>query len=254
MRKRQKFVLTSSLLAICLVAIAGFGLETRYPLIAVFGAITWLLAGWGLREGLSGIEWLMVLVPMVTLSVGVGLFYILLPASIIYRLLIVVIFAICQYILILTANIFSVAAIRTIALLRTAHVVGVVMMLLTGFLLFNTILSFRMGFGSVGIAVAMVSFVLYLPTLWSIKLEKRISGQVWQYSTIMAIMCGVLATMLSFWPMNFSVESLFLVTYLYVTVGIVQHYYQEKLFTRTVWEYVVWGGMVMVTALVKTFF
>ena len=42
-------------------------------------------------------------------------------------------FGIGQYTLLLTANIFSVAAIRTIALFRAAVAVGFVMTLLTGF-------------------------------------------------------------------------------------------------------------------------
>lgn len=254
MRKRQKFILTSVVLGACLALVHSFGLEIRYGMITLLAILTWIMAAWSLKEGLSGVEWLTVPLPPAVLSLGVGLFYILLPTFWLYRVAIIIIFGICQYALLLTANIFSVAAIRTIALLRTAHVVGVMMMLLSAFLLFNTILSFRLDFWLVGLLVTIVGLVLYLPTLWSVNLEERLQSKLWLYTIFMAILCGFLAMMLSFWPMNFSVESLFLVTYMYVTVGIVQNYYQDKLFARTVWEYVVWGGVVMITALVKTFF
>jgi hypothetical protein len=254
MRKRQKFVLTAFLLGLGLAVLQNFPLEVRYLLIGVLTVATWGLAVWSLREGLSNIEWLTVPLPPTLFTLGVGLFFILLPGFWIYRLLVLVFFGVIQYAALLAANIYSVAAIRTIALLRTAHTVGVVIMLLTAFLLFNTVFSFKLGFAEIGGLVCLISFGLYLPTLWSIKLEQRLSATVGWNSALLAIMCGFFGIMLSFWPMNISVAALFLATYMYMTAGVVQAAYADRLFKATIWEYVVWGGVVMITALVKTFF
>jgi hypothetical protein len=250
MRKRQKLVLTAVLLSIGLVAVQSAPLEWRYLLIALLSGVSWLLSAWALREGLLGVEWLTVPLPMALFSAAVGLFYILLPESVWAKLMIFVLFGIGQYALLLTANIFSVAAIRTIALFRAASAVGFVMTLLTGFFMFDTIFSFRLYFWLVGLLVALTSFWLLLPGLWSITLEKRITKQVWGYSFWLAIMVGLAGMAITFWPISIAVSSLFLSTLLYIYLGVAQHHFTQRLFTKTVWEYVTVGVVVLVTMLI----
>lgn len=159
-------------------------------------------------------------------------------------------FAVGQYALLLTANIFSVAAIRTIALFRAASAVGFVMTLATGFLLYNTLLSFRFQFWVNGIVVAIISFLLLIPALWSVGLAESVSKKVLTFGFWLAVMSGLLAIGISFWPVSIAVASLFLTTSLYVYMGISQHYFSQKLFTRTIWEYVTVGLVVLITMLV----
>ena len=133
MRKRQKFVLTAGLLAAGVWVMQLVPLEWRYVLIGLLTGLTYVLAAWSLSEGLEGWEWLTVLLPPTLFTAGVGLFYILLPQHWLAKLVIVGLFGVGQYALLLTGNIFSVAAIRTIALFRAASAVGFVMALLSGF-------------------------------------------------------------------------------------------------------------------------
>ena len=224
-------------------------LELRYPLIGVAGIIAYLLGVWSLREGLSGIEWLTVVLPSVFFTLAVGLFYILLPQAWWARGLIALLFGIGQYALLLTANIFSVAAIRTIALFRAASAVGFVMTLVTGFLLFDTILSFRLAFPLVGLLVCLASFGLLLPALWSVELLPKLNRRVLSYAVCISLAMGVLAMSVCFWPIGITVSSLFLSTALYVMLGIAQHYFQDRLFNKTVWEYVTVGAAVTITML-----
>ncbi len=249
MRKRQKFVLTSMVLAAAVAGIQMASLEWRYALIAALAVTTWVMSSWSLKEGLSGIEWLTVPLLSVLFTAGVGFFYILLPVSIWARLLIIVLFGVGQYALLLTANIFSVAAIRTIALFRAATAVGFVMTILTGFLLYNTILSFRTGFWISAPLIALASFLLLLPALWSVELEPVMPTRVVSYSIWLSIMVALLSAVVSIWPVTLAVYSLFLATMLYVFLGITQHHFAGRLFVKTAWEYVTVGIVVLITML-----
>ena len=252
MRKRQKFVLAAILLAGGLWSIHAMpiDLEWRYGLVGLLTGVAAVLAGWALREGLSGLEWLTVLLPPSLFTAGVGLFYILLPSHWLARLVIVALFGIGQYTLLLTANIFSVAAIRTIALFRAAVAVGFVMTLLTGFFLYDSILSFRSGFLVTAPMVVVVSALLLLPALWSVNLEEKMTWKLIKYSLWLAVSQGLLALGVSLWPVSPAVASLFLTTMLYVYLGIAQHHFAQRLFSRTVWEYVTVGIVVLATMLI----
>ena len=249
MRKRQKFVLTAILLTGAIAAIQLLSLEYRYGLIVFLTLVSWVLSGWSLKEGLSGVEWGMVPLPLVLYTAGIGFFFILLPAHWLWRSLVLLLFGVGQYALLLTANIFSVAAIRTIALFRAATAVGFVMTLVTGFLLYNTLLSFRLPFWANGAGVAAISFLLLLPALWSVELPEKISTRIASYSAGLAGVVGMLALAIAFWPISLAVASLFLTTALYVSLGLAQHQFSGRLFIRTIWEYVTVGVVVLITML-----
>lgn len=250
MRKRQKFVLTSVLLSVGVLFVQSTPIEWRYLLVGLLTILTWVLSVWSLKEGLSGVEWITVTLPPTLFTAAVGLFYILLPGEWWAKLLIVTLFGIGQYALLLSANIFSVAAIRTIALLRAAHAVGFVMTLLTGFFLYDTILSFRWGWWWVALGAAVTSVVLLVPGLWSMELAEKIEKRVWTFSLTLGLCIGALAAAVAVWPIGLTVMSLFLTTMLYVFIGLSQHHFDQRLFRRTVWEYVTVGFVVLVTMLV----
>lgn len=249
MRKRQKFVLTAVVLTGAVAAIQLTPLEWRYGLIVFLFLLAWILSGWSLKEGLSGVEWVTVPLPLVLYSAGIGFFFILLPAHWLWRSLVLLLFGVGQYALLLTANIFSVAAIRTFALFRAASAVGFVMTLVTGFLLYDTLLSFRLPFWANGVGAAAISFLLLLPALWSVELPEKISAKIYSYSAGLAGVVGILALAIAFWPVSLAVASLFLTTALYVGLGLAQHHFSGRLFSRTVWEYVTVGMVVLVTML-----
>jgi len=249
MRKRQRFVLSALVLSSGLLLIQGVTLEIRYLLIAVMAGVAWILSAWSLKEGLNGIEWLTVTLPSVSFTVAVGLFYILLPQAWWAKILIAILFGIGEYALLLTANIFSVAAIRTIALFRAASAVGFVMTLVTGFLLFDTIFSFRQAYWVNSLVIIGVGFLLIFPALWSVELKPYITRKIVKYSWWSAVSLGIIASAICFWPISISVSSLFVSTMLYVLVGVFQHHLTERLFSRTLWEYLTVGIVVTITTL-----
>jgi len=249
MNKRQKFVLTAILLSIGLLAIQIANVAWRYQAIGVLILLTYLLAAWSLREGLSGIDWLTVLTLPPLYTAGVGLFYFLLPARWLTRLPVAAVYGLGMYALLLTENIFSVAAIRTIQLFRAAQAVGFLLTLVTAFFLYDTILSFRLSFWTNALLVFIISFPLILQGLWSVKLEDNISPKVWLFSFVLSLVLAETACAISFWPVNIASGSLFLVTMMYIVLGLSQQHFARRLFPRTVQEYLGVGIAVLVIIL-----
>jgi len=250
--KRQKFIISAALLSASLLTIQLTNVSWRYQAIFGLTILTYLLSAWSLREGVSGIEWLTVLILPTLFTAGVGLFYFLLPASWLARLPVAALYGLGLYALLLTENIFSVAAIRNIQLLRSAHAVGFLLTLLTAFFLYDTILSFRLPFWLNFVFVFLVSLPLFIQGLWSVKLEEKISGQIWFYSLALSLIVAEGALALSFWPVTVSAGSLALITIMYVVLGLTQHYLSQRLFKRTINEYLTVGIIVLAVILITT--
>lgn len=239
-------------LAGLLLAIQYIPIDYRYVAIFGFFLVTYLVSAWALFEDLKGIEWLTILSGPSLYASAIGLFYFLLPSHWFTRIVIMGLFGVGMYALYLTENIFSVAAARTIQLLRAAHAVGFLLSILTVSLLYNTIFSLQWPFWANGMLVFLASFPVVLNGLWSMKLEPRLSHEVLKMTFGLSVMCGLTALILSFLPVTVWVAALFLATVIYVTMGLLQHELSERLYKRTVTEYVVVGLLVLVATLVVT--
>jgi hypothetical protein len=250
--KRQKFLLSAAILSVLLLAIQYVPIEYRYVAIFGFFLVTYLVSAWALFEDLKGIEWLTILSGPSLYAVAIGLFYFLLPSHWFTRMVIMVLFGVGMYALYLTENIFSVAAARTIQLLRAAHAVGFLLSILTAALLYNTIFSLQWPFWANGGMVMLVTFPVVLNGLWSMRLESRLTSSVLLMSVALAVMTGMVAVTLSFLPVTVWVAALFLATVVYVTMGLLQHELSERLYKRTVTEYVVVGLLVLIATLMVT--
>lgn len=250
--KRQKFIFTAIFLAGALLLIELTHLTWRYQAIGLLSLFTYLLAAWALWEGLNGIEWLTVLVLPTLFTASVGLFYFLISASWLTRLPVVILYGLGIYVLLLTENIFSVAAIRTIQLLRSAQAAGFLLTVVTAFFLYDTVLAFRLDPWWNFLLTTILSGPLLMQGLWSVNLEERVTKTLGLYTVVLSLTLGEVALALSFWPMTVAVESLGLTTCLYLVLGLTQHKLSEKLFKRTVNEYVGLGLVVLIVLILTT--
>jgi len=157
-----------------------------------------------------------------------------------------------MYALFLSENIFSVAAIRTIQLFRSASAVGFLLTLFTSFLLFDTIWSFALPFYSNFGLVFLVSFLLFFTGTWSVNLKEKIDSKIMIYSLTSSLGLGETAALLSFWPATVSLASLFLTMMIYVCLGLIQAELSDRLFEKTVKEYLLVGFAVFVILLFYT--
>lgn len=261
MTKRQKFVASSLLLLGGFFGVQFVDFSYRYFAIGALTLISLVISSWALKEGLRRNATLLVLVLPTLFTLGAQLFYLGLETSsfpsvsimppeyfkIVVQAVVHLVYAVGIYALLLTANIYTVAAARTIQLLRSAHAVGFVLTLVTTFFLFNTLWSFREWFWFNGLTTALVSFLLFLQGFWSVELEEQPSQEVLQLSGVWALVVGEIATILSFWPITVSVASLSATTAVYVGLGLGQAKLQQRLFAKTVKEYLLIGAIVSVT-------
>lgn len=253
MAKRKKFILVSVILTIGLLGIQLVGIEQRYEAIVFFSGVSVLLSAWALLSDLKGIQWLTLLTLPALYPASVSLFYFLLPASIISRVLLLGLFGVGMYALLLTDNIYAVAAIRTIQLLRAAHAVGFLISMATAIFLIGTLFSFKLPFWQNGALTAVVLFPLLVQGIWSATLQNGIRRQVWVASLVLGLSVGELAMAVSFIPMTPLVSAIVVSGYFYVVLGLMQQQLQERLFARTVQEYLIVGIMVLAAGLLVTF-
>jgi len=250
--KRQKFVFTSGFLSFGLILIQITGFEQRFIAIGALTLLTPILSAWSLREALAGIRWLTTLILPTAFTAGIGLFYFLLPSAWFSQLPIAILYALGIYALLLTENVFSVAAIRTIQLFRAAMAVGFLLTLLTSFLLFDTIFSFRLWPWANAGMVFLVSLPLVLQGLWNVNLEERLTREILLFSLILTGCLAEIALVISFWPLSIAMASLFLTTGVYVLLGLSQALFQERLFRQTINEYLGVGIVVLLITLFAT--
>lgn len=252
--KRQKFVVTSIILSLGFLSINLVSDTSRFVSIAGLTFLTLILFVFSLWEGLGINSTLLTLILPPLYTLGVGIFWFLLPSSIFARLPIVILFGLGIYSLCLTANIFTVSAIRTIALVRAARGVGFVLTLATAFLLYDAIISIRANILVTAIGIALVSLFLFLQGLWTSSLEKKdlATNQIFLYSIIFAWGITQVAVLLYFWPTTVVVGSLFLTIGVYILLGLGQAKLEGRFFKQTVQEYLTIGLVVFLTMVFAT--
>lgn len=250
--KRGKFVITSLCLPLGFLLLQVFDDQYRLWLIFLFTALTLGLFSWSLWEGLGKDSTLMVLILPTYFTLGVGLFWFLLPSYLYAKIPVVILFGVGIYALCLTANIFTVAAIRTIALSRAAKGVGFVLNLLTSFLLYDAVFSLKSEIWINSIAIFLVSFPLFLQGLWVSVLEKRFNLDLVRASAIYSLILVEIGSFLYFWPVTVVVGSLFLTVAVYMLLGLGQANLEGRLFKQTVGEYLLVGLFVFLAMLFAT--
>lgn len=235
--KRQQFVLITVVLTAVLMLTQLVSLDLRYPMIAILSVLTYLLCAFGLREDLRGPEWFTLLTLPTLFTAAVAVFYFLLPTRWLTRLPIAVLYAVGMYALLLTENIYNVAAARTIALLRAAHSVGFLLTLSTYYLLVQTALAYRLWAPLNALLVGVITYPLAIQLLWSIDLEPLISKLVKDLTMVITAVSVELAWIFSIWPVRTTLFALFLTTAFYGLAGMAQQYLSDRLYKRTVWEF-----------------
>lgn len=251
--KRQIFVGVTGILTLGLLATQLLGGRFGYQGAAVLGLIAFFLSWYALREEMFGIKHLMLLTLPTLFTLAVSYFYFLVPVRWITRLPFAFFFALGFYAILLTENIFSVAATtRTIQLIRAAQAVGFYLTLITVFLLFDIIFSLRLPFYANFASVFLISFLLILPSLWQVQMEERIGKLVWYFSLLLSLVLAEFALSFSFWPIKALTEAIFLASVFYTLLGISQYYLAEKLFRRATVEFLVVAGIIFILTFLTT--
>jgi hypothetical protein len=245
MRRREKFVITALVLSGLFLGIQYTNLNFRGIGVGIFGLATYLVATWALVDDLDPHERLTIVPFPALFAVGLAWFYFLLPTTILTRVLVAGLFSIGLYAILLTANIFSVAKGRTIQLLYAAHAVWLFFTLLTSLLFMNTIFSLKLPVYLVAAFTFLSHVPLFFMSLSSVKLKDSIAQETVWITLLISLVVTELAVCLSFFPFSVWYSALFIMSAVYISLGVVQSLLRERLFTRTWREYSLVAGFVI---------
>lgn len=241
--KRRKFVLVAIFLSLALLVLQRLTVEDRYFAIIGLSGLSYGLTAWALWRDLRGPAWIVNMILPTLYPTAVGLFYFLLPQAAMTQMVIMLFFAASMYGLLLTTNIFAVASIRTIQLLRAARAVGFLLAILTSALLYHVIFSLRIPGYLVTALVLTVSYPLVLQNVWVYTMSDRL-GRELLYALIGAVMIAEFAAALSFWLIDPPLASVMLAMVMYVVAGLFQHEMEGRMFSRTIQEFIWFAGIV----------
>lgn len=249
--KRTKFVVATVFLTILLFVSFHLNLQFRIIFVSVIALLSSLALFIILYNDLKQRSQLLLLILPLFYTLAFGFFYWLLPARFLTRAAVASFYSIGLYALYLSHNIYAVAGIRNIQLLKAAHSVGFLLTVLTHFFLINIFLSLHLTTIYNFVLALFLSFILTLPLIWNINLESSISKRVIIFSSMLAFVIGQLALILTFWPAHPTVAALFLSGNFYTLVGLSQAWLERRLFKNTLWEFV---GVAIIVLLVLVVF
>lgn len=244
--KRLRFIISSMILFLGFTGILFIDDTNKFIAIAILVLVTGSLSFWSFFEGLGKNMTLSSLVLPMLFTLGVGMFWFLLPSNVFTRIPIIIFYTAGVYILLSTMNIYTVSSSKAIALLRAARGVGFVLTLITSFLLFDAILSIRQHTFISAPLIFLTSLLLFVQGFWSIELEKELDAKLTSMSLISSLIITELAIAISFWPVTVVVGSLFLTSGVYMLLGLGQTKLEDRLFSNSIREYITVGLIVLV--------
>lgn len=239
MRRREKFVLSAIVLSFGLFTVQHTAISLRYYAVLFFTVISYFISWWALKDDLQSFERYTVVPFPAMYSLSVSLFYFLLPSTLLSQGIILFLFAVGTYGLLLTCNIFSVAKGRTIQLLHAAHAIGLIFTLIISLLLLNSIFSLKFPFYINGVLVGITHFPLIFMSLWSVRVKSKIDAEIIRVAVVLSIVMVQFSVLFSFLPLTVWHQALFMMSVLYVGLGLLHNFFKGKLFENTVREYTV---------------
>ena len=238
--KRQRLLLATILLVIITVIvqiISGIRLDWRG--VVVIAVSSYFLTYFALWEEIKGVEFLTLFILPVLFSISAIFSYYLFPVRWLTRLIIDFLFGLLFYSCLLVQNIFNVAAIRTIQLLRVAKTVSLLLTILTYFLIIVVLFSFHLEFYIDMLIIFVLSFLLSIQSIWSVKLKEGIGKWEIIYALGVSILLTELVAILSFWPLSIFIKGIFITGVFYSLIILVNDYFQDSLFSQQIKEFII---------------
>jgi hypothetical protein len=237
--KRIRFVISTAFLSLILLFSTFFFYDSAPLFIPLLVVATYGATYFALYEDIERLEWFMLFILPVLLSVSWYLFYFLFPGRWITRIPFVMGYAVSMYAVLLSSNIFNVGVEKNLQLYRAGFSVNYFFQTVVFFLFSNVIASFHWGFLANCIIYTLLAFVMALQLLWSIKLDLHIRKEVRQNALFTALIVGEGGLLLSLLPLPPAMYALAVAVLYYCVAGLTYHHLDERLFRHAVREYVV---------------
>jgi hypothetical protein len=234
--KRQRFIFSVAFLSFGLFVAEYLLGKSGIYIVLILSAFTVVFLYLSLKQDIKENFTPQIFILPFMYSLGIGLFYLLVPARLITRIGMTSLYALGLYSLFLSQNIFTVSGIRTIQLLSSARTVSLVLTLLSYFFISNVVFSFHI---NVFITLALIfiyTFLMILQAIWVHTLEHNPFAQI--YWVLSLSICLVeIALFLWFGPSSPTVSALFLTAIFYVLTGLSQAWFEKRLFRSIILEY-----------------
>ena len=257
MSKRFRYFISSLLAAVGFYFFLNLPYESHYYglLIGVVLIVFCFWFGLGIMFDKSVYIRLMSMVMPTAFFIGFALFAILLPQNLLLSLMYSLFFGLICYAMFLVENVFLVAiGFRTPPLYRAAYTVGLILLLLTSFFLFDSLFSFKLAYWLNVLFVFAISAVIFLYIYFSVTIELANDGKdknIWYYILMPSLLVSEIAFVLSFWPVGIFKGSIYLVMVVYIINGLLHAELRGRLFKRT-WLVFVWVGVATVLGIILT--
>jgi len=270
MSKRSKFVLASFFLGVLLWLSSLVGADSRLALVLAVSAVAYVVSVWVLFEDLKGVEWVTLMILPVMFTLSSGLFANFLPQAIpsflganfqietslvlgkLVSILFFLLYVVGMYAIFLIENIFSVASIRTIQLLRAARSVCFVMTLLAGMFFYTVALSLRVPFWSIGLIAGFSSWILSLGNYWSADLKGERRVDVKKFALVTGWLMFFAGMVMAFWPVKPFMGALMLMAVFYALLGMLEQRLKYRVYGETMLEYIVFSIIILFVGYLTT--
>ncbi len=173
---------------------------------------------------------------------GYGLFVSILPVGWILTVMAVLFYVAINYLIFLLENVFMVAiGYKTVPLYRAAYTTSLIVLLLSCFFLFDSMLSFNLQFYVNWVLVFIISVFIFWYHYWTVEIE--LTGGRGEnglnYVLIPAWLMSQLGLVFSFWPVGVFKGSIYLVSGMYILLELLGADLRGRLFRRT-WIIYLW--------------
>lgn len=236
--KREELVISSLLLTLLMLV---FYIIPTGPLkfgflfiLLVFSILTTLLVG---REGLQKAEYYLLPILPVEYTLSAALFYNIIPERWLTRLAFIFTYGFLMYSLFLIINIFNAAKLKNIQLLKVARTIYFFVSSFTFFLFSYVVLSFHLYNIISSTLIGVFVFLSSLTFVWSFSLKEKLSKSELVFCFFIAILVFELCLVITFWPLNIYLISLFLTSIYYSLIGIIDNILSFKVRGWSLKEY-----------------
>jgi hypothetical protein len=235
--KRIRFVISTVSLSV-LILISTFFFFDKAPIFITL----LILASYGasffsLYEGIEKIEWYMLFLMPVLLSVSMYLFYFLFPVRWLTRIPFIFVYGISMYAILLSSNIFNVGVEKNLQLYRAGFSVNYFIQTMVFFLLGNVFASFHWGFLANALVFGALTWAMSLQLYWSIRLDMHLRREVFNHAWLTALLVAEGSLLISFFPLQESIFALTMAVLYYCLAGLTHLHLDERLFRHSIREY-----------------
>ncbi|GIW62900.1 MAG: hypothetical protein KatS3mg090_0726 [Patescibacteria group bacterium] len=236
-KKRYRAVIASILLTLLFLYSTFFQREYYLLFLLIFLVSVYLLTYFVILESINGIEWFMLFVMPVMISLSFYLFYFLFPGRWLTRFPFMIVFGLAMYAVLLANNILNTTVEKNIQLYRAGFAINFLLMNVVSFLFGVIIYSLYRGPIFIAVAVFVLSFVLSLQFVWSIQLGDKYSLSQVIIALVIALLTTEVAVLASFAPMTEVFFGIYISSFLYFISGHMYLFLENKIYPETTREF-----------------